>query len=1065
MDHCPADRLNLAGGLHPMTSSNSKKTSTSKQARFETLESRLVLSAQGLTDLPDVTMDIAVDQQIETTAVTLDSVHDQTGVNHVYEDYGFDGEGQTVVVIDSGIAWDHYALGGGYGEGYKVVGGWDFAENDADPFDDPGAGYHGTHVSGIIGSTDSVHRGVSSGVDLVSLRVFDDAGNGSLAWVEQALQWVHDHKSDFDNPITTVNLSLGTNWNADNLPAWATLEEEFAQLEADGIFISVAAGNSFQAYQETGLSYPAVSDHVVPVASHDGDGNMSDFSQRNERVLVAPGESIKSTVPGHLTGDAVSSKFIGASGTSMAAPYVAGSSVLIRQAMEFMGYDNIDQATIYQKLQDTSDKIFDSLTGLNYNKINLQKAMESIIADQHGDTAASATHIGTLYGNEKLTGTIGTFNDVDVISFQAGRTGQMTFTFSQTHDLQLAMQSLGHAATVSGNTLVMDVVAGQNYTLQLSTNAGIGHYTIDATIVTETIDASGLGTIYAKTVNTNVSGTQWFSATAGRSGQFAFQYTAASQSATFEVYDAQQRLLGTAESVNGKLQLNLDVHKNQQLTIKITDQGSGTLAMQNLVSHNGGNLVVHGNNLDNQIQVVDGQTISIRVDGFDYSFQRSTVNRMFIYAHGGDNQLEVTHTVGSETVHMMAKQVYSFGSGYRFYGNNLQQIQYNGTANDQVFMIGTTGDDTFVGGWDQSQMTGDQYDNRVSGVNQVIAIGQGGNDTATLNGSQANEHVASGVGQTTMTWNQHKQTAIGFESVTVQAGGGTDQLIAHGSNADEVLQVTESQSRFDSQSLQRTFVGFESAQYFGGGGDDAATLNGGSSGNAFYAYADHSIYNSGQKTNFLQGFDRTNAYGGAGDIAMLYDSAGDDHYMADLGWAQMSGNGYQNQALGFGTIIGRSSSGNDSASLSSSMSNANLAADTYRTTISAGNYQVRSVGFAAVQVAAYGVNSTATITASSHSDSLVVSASHLELYGSASQLNIIGFTQVTVDGNGGLDDAVFQQLGQDESLTYGSNSIQRSGGEMDVVAIGFQSLGTSALGSTLDMEQEHAIVDQLFSQQ
>lgn len=1046
-------------------SSPNSKTGTISPARrngaatFETLESRLVLSAQGLTDLPDFTMNVAIPDQVETTAVTLDSVHDQTGVNTVYENYGFDGEGQTVVVIDSGIAWDHYALGGGYGEGYKVVGGWDFAENDANPFDDSGAGYHGTHVSGIIGSTDATNRGVSSGVDLVALRVFDDAGNGSLAWVEQALQWVHDHMNDFENPITTVNLSLGTNWNSNNLPGWATLEEEFAQLEADGIFISVAAGNSFQTYQTVGVSYPAVSDHVVPVASHDADGNLSDFSQRNDRVLVAPGESIKSTVPGHLTGDAVSSKFIGASGTSMAAPYVAGSSVLIRQAMEFMGYQDIDQEMIYQKLQDTADQIFDSITGLNYNKINLEKAMEAIITDQHGDTAANATHIGTLYGTEKLTGTIGTFNDVDIISFEAGRTGQLTFTFSQTHDLQLALQALGKSATVHGNQLTLDVVAGQTYTLQLSTTEGIGHYTLDASIVTQNVDASGLGVIFAKTINTQVSGQQWYQMTAGRSGLFAFQYQGSSNDASLEIYDSQQRLLGTASSSEGLLQFQRNVSNGETLLVKITDQGQGTLAMQNLVSMSGNQLTVHGNNLDNDIQIVDGQTITVQVDGFDYSFQRSSVKQVQVFGHGGDNQLSVTHSVGTETAQVRVHQIHTFGSGYQLFGSDFESIRYHGTQRDTVYLFGSEGNDSFVGNWNSGTISGNGYQNTVSGVSKTTVLGQGGNDTAQLTGSSANELITSGVGQTTLTMGEKYLRATGFEDLQVDAGGGYDRLIATGSQLDETLQVTDQYSRFDSVTLKRQFSGIEDAQYYAGGGDDTASLSGGTNGNQFYGYADHSIYQNGSRSSFLKGFDRTHAYGSTGDLAILFDSQGDDHYIADLAWAQMSGTNFQNQAIGFGTIIGRSSQGNDVADLTSYTNSTQLFADTYRATLSVGNYQVRSVGFAHTQIAGYGVNTTATVMATNQSESLVVSVSHLELTSGNSSLRISGFNKVTVDGNGGIDDAVFEQLGQNESLSYTGNAIHRQGGQMDVVAIGFQSVG----GLGVSLEDEQSILDQVFS--
>ena len=124
-------------------------------------------------------------------------------------DYGFTGKGQTVAIIDSGIAYNHFALGGGFGANYRVVGGYDFAENDLDPNDDGPAGSHGTHVAGIVGGSAGSDRGVASGVDLVALRVFDDSGAGFTSWVESALQWVHANRNSFENPITAINLSLG----------------------------------------------------------------------------------------------------------------------------------------------------------------------------------------------------------------------------------------------------------------------------------------------------------------------------------------------------------------------------------------------------------------------------------------------------------------------------------------------------------------------------------------------------------------------------------------------------------------------------------------------------------------------------------------------------------------------------------------------------------------------------------------------------------------------------------------------------------------------------------------
>ncbi len=116
---------------------------------------------------------------IQPTASNASQAHQQTHWTDVQQSYGLHGDRQTVAIIDTGIAWDHVALGKGFGPGYRVVGGWDFAENDAKPYDDGPAGYHGTHVAGIVGAKDSTRSGVVSDVDLVALRVFDDAGRGN----------------------------------------------------------------------------------------------------------------------------------------------------------------------------------------------------------------------------------------------------------------------------------------------------------------------------------------------------------------------------------------------------------------------------------------------------------------------------------------------------------------------------------------------------------------------------------------------------------------------------------------------------------------------------------------------------------------------------------------------------------------------------------------------------------------------------------------------------------------------------------------------------------------------
>lgn len=362
----------------------------------ETLEKRHLFAADFLTPTTSVLPATETYDDAQTLLNNLGAIED---IITAHDRYGLDGTGQTVAIIDSGVAYDHLALGGGIGSDYRVVGGYDFAELDNDPYDD--TGFHGTHVAGIVGSSDETYTGLAPGVDFVALRVFDDAGFGSFSRIEHALRWVHEHQFDFENPITTVNISIGATWNASTTPTSATLENELAQLKADGIFTTAASGNLFQDYQVPGLNYPAASPHVVPVGSVNTSGDLSTFSQRHSRMLAAPGESIHSTVPDHLYSfDGVTDDFANSTGTSMAAPYVAGASVLLRQAMESAGTANITQDVLYDHFMETADRVFDGATNAYYSVINVGAALEAILGapavDGFGSTVADADAIEDL---------------------------------------------------------------------------------------------------------------------------------------------------------------------------------------------------------------------------------------------------------------------------------------------------------------------------------------------------------------------------------------------------------------------------------------------------------------------------------------------------------------------------------------------------------------------------------------------------------------------------------------------------------------------------------------------
>src|SRR5258708_1932417 len=82
--------------------------------------------------------------------------------------YPYRGSGYTIAGLDTGIDYHNVDLGGGFGAGHRVVAGYDFINNRADPMDDNG---HGTHVAGIIGSSNPSSPGIAPDVHFAALKV------------------------------------------------------------------------------------------------------------------------------------------------------------------------------------------------------------------------------------------------------------------------------------------------------------------------------------------------------------------------------------------------------------------------------------------------------------------------------------------------------------------------------------------------------------------------------------------------------------------------------------------------------------------------------------------------------------------------------------------------------------------------------------------------------------------------------------------------------------------------------------------------------------------------------
>ncbi len=217
----------------------------------------------------------------------------------------------TVAVIDSGICASNPDLAG------RIIDGWDFLESDAVPQDDFG---HGCEVSGVIAANmnDGIGIvGVAPNAQIMPLRVLNAQGVGSYSDVAAAIVYAADHNAQ------VINLSLGG-----SSPS-STLENAVNYAISKGVIVVAAAGNNGT---ENAL-YPAAYPDVIAVGSVDPNLQHSSFSNYGSQVDIwAPGRDILTTKRDGSYGLV--------SGTSFAAPYVAGSEaaeIALNRILAFNG--------------------------------------------------------------------------------------------------------------------------------------------------------------------------------------------------------------------------------------------------------------------------------------------------------------------------------------------------------------------------------------------------------------------------------------------------------------------------------------------------------------------------------------------------------------------------------------------------------------------------------------------------------------------------------------------------------------------------------------------------------
>ncbi|WP_243735170.1 S8 family peptidase [Paenibacillus turpanensis] len=243
----------------------------------------------------------------------------------------------TIAVVDTGVQIGHPDLE------QKIVPGADFVDGGL-PNDGNG---HGTHVAGIAAAVTNNARGIAGMAPLVRImpvRVLDSSGGGSLSAVANGIVFAANQGAK------VINLSLGSTSGS------YTLQNAVNYAWSKGAVLVAAAGNE-------GVStpnYPAYYANVLAVASTDSSDRKSTFSNYGTWVEVAaPGTDILSTYPGG---------YVFLSGTSMAAPHVAGLAALLAS----QGRTN---ETIRDVIAATAEEIPGTGVYWVYGRINANRAV------------------------------------------------------------------------------------------------------------------------------------------------------------------------------------------------------------------------------------------------------------------------------------------------------------------------------------------------------------------------------------------------------------------------------------------------------------------------------------------------------------------------------------------------------------------------------------------------------------------------------------------------------------------------------------------------------------------
>ena len=258
----------------------------------------------------------------------------------------------TIAILDTGVDGAHPELSG------KMVAGWNFYDNNSNSTDVVG---HGTIVAGTATAATNNASGVASvswGCKIMPVRISDPNGNASYSAAASGLTWAADHGARVANISYVMTTS-------------STVSAAANYFQSKGGVVTVSAGNY--------STFDSSSDnpYVLTVSATNGDDMIYSWSNTGNNIdLAAPG-FVYTTVKGGGTSSA--------SGTSVAAPIVAGVAALVLSANPALTASQV-QEILKQSADDKGAPGWDSSYG--WGRVNAARAVAVASGGGGGDTTA-----------------------------------------------------------------------------------------------------------------------------------------------------------------------------------------------------------------------------------------------------------------------------------------------------------------------------------------------------------------------------------------------------------------------------------------------------------------------------------------------------------------------------------------------------------------------------------------------------------------------------------------------------------------------------------------------------